>query len=411
MRVREVETAKERVDNEGLIQGVDARANVSTGTSIVLTSIMAEPEFAVSLMAAKTLLARCPDPEINLPAGSELVLEVMADANLPDGAMTANGMSPLEQEEVMDAQNLLTSIPQLQAYKGKKNPSDLINVMLLGNRAQVERAFRAAGWSGEQPHSAVALYRMYHCIVQRTGYAMAPMARLTFNGSTSQLTYQKSLNTFAKRHHVRFWKQKTSEAWLGAATEDISFKFRKFHVTHEIDREIDNERAKVVNDLWNTGCVAAGSLLPGEQLQRAHDSNGAAVTDDGIAILRLNDCEGSQISAPRLEAPHRTFAVLSKNAFRAATVDLVRSNALFSTVGFTRAFIQRARLKNATEPSALSLVSGDRRAASRVGRQYQWQRTTAMQQTGGDELGIPAAELSGGRLIPVLARRIPFANQ
>ena len=33
------------------------------------------------------------------------------------------------------------------------------------------------------------------------------------------------------------------------------------HLTHATDRTIDNERAKVVNDLAFTGCVDSGSLV------------------------------------------------------------------------------------------------------------------------------------------------------
>ena len=44
---------------------------------------------------------------------------------------------------------------------------------------------------------------MYNRLVQRTGYSMAPMAPLTLNGVRATRTYQKSLDTIAKRDHIR----------------------------------------------------------------------------------------------------------------------------------------------------------------------------------------------------------------
>jgi hypothetical protein len=37
---------------------------------------------------------------------------------------------------------------------------------------------------------------------------MAPMGRLTLNGATADAEYQKSLDTFSRRHHLRLWEQR-----------------------------------------------------------------------------------------------------------------------------------------------------------------------------------------------------------
>ena len=104
------------------------------------------------------------------------------------------------------------------------------------------------------------IYHMYHSLVQRIGYSKAPMQALTLNGKSEDATYQKSLDTFSKRHHLHLWKQQQSDFWLSAATEDVGYKLRGLRLTHATDPRIDTEREKVINDLTFTGCLDAASL-------------------------------------------------------------------------------------------------------------------------------------------------------
>ena len=59
----------------------------------------------------------------------------------------------------------------------------------------------------------------------------------------------------------RGWKQGQEDAWLGAATEDVSYKFQRMHLTHATDPLIDNERTKVLNDVAFTGCLDAATVM------------------------------------------------------------------------------------------------------------------------------------------------------
>ncbi len=201
-RTVEVETARERVTESGDIRGINPDASLSSGASILISALIANVEFAVPAMGVKFLIARSPDPEIYFPAGTELILEATTAINVPD--VTAPPLvRELDAPDEKLAQALLTNLPHQQTSQNGSRPSDLVNILLLGTREQVDRAFHEAGWFGEQHHSALALYRMYHCLVQRTGYSMAPISRLRLNGQLPDSVYQKSLDTFAKRHHIR----------------------------------------------------------------------------------------------------------------------------------------------------------------------------------------------------------------
>jgi LssY C-terminus len=145
----------------------------------------------------------------------------------------------------------------------------------------------------------MSLYRMYYALTVRVGYRRAPMDTLTLNGVPSEFEYQKSLDTVQKRHHVRLWRgPQRANVWLGTAAEDIAFRFDVTHWTHSSDPRIDNERAKVVDDLTFTGCVDRAQLLTRNSPDILQDPNAARLATDGqIAVVRLNDCNTPETMA------------------------------------------------------------------------------------------------------------------
>ena len=105
--------------------------------------------------------------------------------------------------------------------------------------------------------------------------------------------YAKTLNTFSKRHHLRIWTTQQTwngqQVWTSSSTHDIGIGFSRKDKTfiHLIDSNIDNERAKVVNDLIYTGCVSGVQLVTRPWLPKdAKNGTGEELTTDGrIAVL------------------------------------------------------------------------------------------------------------------------------
>ena len=363
--VREVETAKERVYESGVVGGIYPTANLSSGASVIISALVAEPHVAATMLAIKFLIARSPDPEIYFPAGTEMVLQVKHNTEIPDLDASADEIAPMTEAEVVQVRHLLESLPQQQAERAQNRPSDLVNILFLGSHDQIQRAFRAAGWTGEQRRSVLALYRMYHCIVQRVGYRMAPMSILKLNGATPALAYQKSLDTFAKRHHIRIWNQENSGAWLGAATEDTGYMFQRMHVTHATDPDIDNERAKVVNDLWFTGCLDAASLVSRESLKLVDQDRRSILTDSGIAVLRLNDCRDPQAPPSEVAKPGQQPRSRIVQALAAVGTDIARSNPISLAYNATKSLPNNTEVRNG-ELGFLSESRPRRRAAPAI---------------------------------------------
>jgi LssY C-terminus len=222
--------------------------------------------------------------------------------------------------------------------------------VLIGSRESIERAFSAAGWHGDERHDAMALYHMYRGMVERVGYSRAAMTNLTFNGKPPDIAFQKSLNTLAKRHHIRLWRSAEPDVWLGAATEDVKYKVRGLHITHDIDRDIDNERAKVVNDLVFSGCVYRVGLIPRASFGPIQEDARPIFTDGEVAVVQLNGCEDPQVT-PRDPKPSRS--VRGVRIARAVVEDIGRSNPVSVGYAMTASMFARSNTRASDRVQAI----------------------------------------------------------
>jgi len=190
----------------------------------------------------------------------------------------------------------------------------------------------------------MALYHVYHCLVARAGYSLAPMTNLTLNGRPPDAAFQKNLDTLAKRHHVRLWRDEQSGIWLGAATEDVRYTVRALHVTHGTDRRVDNERAKAVDDLVFAGCVDNGALMPRPNFKPVPEQPYSALTDGAIAVLRLSACKKTSVAPLDPEARRRPRAI---RAAIAIGQDIARSNPVSVAHAFAKGMFGKSEMSNA----------------------------------------------------------------
>jgi hypothetical protein len=289
----EVETAKERVDVEGTARGIHPAASLSSSLALFTVPLLfLAPTVGIPVLGLKLIVAPSANPEIYFPVGTELILELTRPIKVDPSMEIPMGITSFSAEELSEVQQLLDVSAQ-RARLGT-HPSDLVNLLLLGSREDMDRAFRAAGWVQAEGKSPMSLYRMYHALTKRTGYTKAPMNALTLDGAPSDVVYQKGLNTVQKRHHLRLWKAPhMTDVWLGAAAEDIAFRFELAHWTHSTDSQIDNERAKVVNDLAFTRCLDATQLVTRHfpDLRQIRKGVQLILTDHAIAAVRLKSCD------------------------------------------------------------------------------------------------------------------------
>jgi hypothetical protein len=353
----EVETAKERVDVTGTVQGIHPMASLSSALDFfVVPLLFVTPPVGAPVWATKSLIAPPANPEIYFPAGTEVILRLTAPVNIPPANTQPLHIAPFSPGEINEIGDLLKNSAQ-RARQGS-HPSNLVNLLFFGSRQQIDRAFHAAGWSRADRKSPMSLYRMYYALTVRVGYRRAPMDTLTLNGVPSAFEYQKSLDTIEKRHHVRLWKEPQSvNVWLGTAAEDVALRFEVTHWTHSSDPRIDSERAKVVDDLAFTGCIDRAQLLArnSADVLQAPKAGRSILTDGRIAVLRLNDCSSPKTMVGIDNGPswHARGRRLSRALTSIRKGALASSKILFNTYNTLKYLSERETSRQATQPAGI----------------------------------------------------------
>lgn len=314
VHLRRIDNARETVEADGTIKGIIAANNPQslvgglwsrpdtlvlhrsvfglTGlTGRIWSQFSMGPIGAGALIATRLALIRMPEPEIQLPSGTDLILSVESLSD--DAPSFAREQRPSAEAETAD---WIRALPFEITKPGNRSSKDLINVAIEGSREELEAAFAAAGWQKAEPLNRRSVSRAYHAYTTQTGYASAPASKLFYRGEEPEFIFQKSLNTMAKRHHVRLWRAERDgrEIWLGAGTHDIGVMFEPGAMTfsHRIHPRIDGERTKILNDLSFAGCVAQAAYVDRPAAVRKGGAD-MIYSDGRIASIRLQACAGT----------------------------------------------------------------------------------------------------------------------
>jgi len=295
-RVTAVDNAREKVDDQGHINGVLV-SDTATGKVDSAVEKLGDKfgGFASVLGNATKAVGQRVDLEITYDAGVEMTLQLTAPATLqkPGGPGPIGNLKPVTDRAALTA--LAAGEPfQTVAKKPPKN-SDLTNLMLVGGKDQVEKTFADAGWHIASSLNPLAKIETAEAVVEDKGYDEAPVSVLLLEGKPPDLVFEKLNNTFAHRHHLRVWlrpdKFHGQPVWVIAATHDMGINFSEANRTfiHRVDSSIDREREKVANDLILTGHVASMILVDRSAIpQHAQNATGDnLVTDGKIAVLVL----------------------------------------------------------------------------------------------------------------------------
>jgi hypothetical protein len=340
-RLTEVENARESVDAQGRIQGIRSTATLSNRASGMVGSLaFGDPIAAIFTTAASASVLRFSEPEISLPAGTELIAELTAPIVLPKTEpilVPPIATTPVEKEDLL---KLVEDLP-FRTYTDKSHiPSDITNLIFIGSADEVQRAFAASDWVQVDSLTAESTYATIRSVAENQGYKSAPMSTLLLGGQPPAYAYAKTLNTFSKRHHLRIWASSLpwngQTVWTSSSTHDTGIGFSKKNKTfiHLIDRHIDNERAKVVNDLIFTGCVSNVQLVARSWIPKdAKNGTGEdLITDGRIAVLQLNECRTPDNT---IEATGDTLRVHGNRAERVSrqTTLTLKNNILRDNVG------------------------------------------------------------------------------
>ena len=187
----------------------------------------------------------------------------------------------------------LPALPPSSEAHGRA--ADPINLVLLGSAADVDRAFRTAGWTRAAHKSVFSLIKEGFAILTRRPDAHAPVSTQHVAGRAQDAAYELPGPTARSRDHVRLWHaDSANDTWAGAATKDVGMLINPFkrRLTHRIQPGLDDERDRIVALLRLEGCadLLGYVRLTGAVEQGRNATSQRFFTDGRAAVMRVHDC-------------------------------------------------------------------------------------------------------------------------
>jgi len=199
--------------------------------------------------------------------------------------------------------DLFSKIPRRVGDK-QGNAGDMVNFLVLGSEAAMQKVFTSAGWVKVDADVKDTVLHGFLESMSKESYLTMPMSQLYLFGRPQDYgwAHAEPISVVKTRNHLRIWKApfqvNGKMLWVGAATHDIGFERdqRTNGVTHKIDPDIDLERDYVEKTLASTGLVAVIShFLPDNPLQEAKTATGGTFHSNGqVLILKLDESASNQ---------------------------------------------------------------------------------------------------------------------
>jgi hypothetical protein len=232
------------------------------------------------------------DTSITYAAGTDLQFTLTQPLSVAR-LLPSAGPAPLPSGLSSSLALFLAEAPQRSVSKDNQ-PGDPVNLVLIGTTQEIEQAFRKAEWSEPQVKGGKSITDTVRAVMNNEGFGAAPVSDLYLYGRTQDLAFEKMLNTFNKRHHLRLWKSDVKAPdgrpiWLGAATHDTGIDIHPGVVSHATDPDLDDERSQVQADLIGGGAVQSAQLVtrPNPLTSGTTATGGAWHTDGRLLTVDL----------------------------------------------------------------------------------------------------------------------------
>ena len=355
--VMEIDNARETV-RHGIIRGVRStdtpQGRITSGLAHLPTL---NPYGDVGLIVYRAL-SPLPEPEIYFPPGTDIRLQLTAPIYVGDQPELPQPSLQLDEFQRGEIEALLQNVPERTTTTSGKD-ADLVNLLLVGSQDQIALAFAGAGWLPSDRNSYHAFFKEFAAFLSFSNYSTLPVSRQMLNGQAPDSTWQKSLNSYGKREHLRVWGQAASvhgqQAWLGAYTREtsaaLSIRYGKF--IHHVDPNLDQGVNMLVRDLTLSGCVESVHLLPRFDSPRTLvNSTGDAMHTNGeLTVVYLRDCSpptgpyGAPAAIPI--HPHSRIVRYFRNRLLLYKSDVIRGNIIYGMFDVIRMSIRTMRHQNA----------------------------------------------------------------
>ena len=258
----DVGNAREKLQADGTILGVLESETPASLLSGALQKL-GQMDSSINDQIQKQKIGQV-NTAIELPVGTDLQFTLTEPLSLKR-LVPSGGPHDLPADLRASVESLLAGAPKRAASK-TNNPGDPINLVFVGTADEVQQAFSHAGWTEPKKKNQSSIWKTAQAVINDDGYNAAPVSDLYVFGRKEDFAFEKTLNTFNKRHHLRLWQAPQTAPdgrpiWLGAATHDIGIDVHPGVISHATDADLDDERSQVSYDLFLGGAVEAAQLI------------------------------------------------------------------------------------------------------------------------------------------------------
>ena len=247
-RVIEIDNARENVKT-GVIRGI---RSTETPQGEISSRLKYPPSWRLYpdpfLLGFKLLFPVFPEPEIYLPPGTDLLVRLKDNVDMPEELVPPLPLPGLQNDEQQSIAEVLGQLPTRTLDK-KYREADLINMVFIGTKEELAQAFQGAGWKQSDSVSWQSVKRQFHSFLAKSSYATAPMSRQLFDGRPPDLTLEKTFDSYSKRDHLRIWKLESTvddvPVWVGAAVRETGATLSVTHMgfVHHVSDDLDGRAA------------------------------------------------------------------------------------------------------------------------------------------------------------------------
>jgi len=366
-RVRLVDNAREDV-KRGVIHGIRStntpQGRISSRLKY-LPSLHLYPD--PFLLGFKMLFPIFPEPEITLNAGTDMQIVLLESAKLPSGLASVPLVPALGDEAELAMS--LGGLPE-RTFTGKGKEADVVNIVFAGSQADLEEAFRIAGWRQSEAVSTRATLHQLYAFFAKTNYPTAPMSTQLLQGRKPGLTLEKAPHSNERRNHLRIWALENpwegTPLWASAAVREtgatLSLQHKGF--IHHVSEDLGEEQRAVVRDLLAADCVdGLGSIARPAMDHMMRNATGEFFRTDGsLTVVRLKPCtsdsRGTDFNdSPAAQPGSRAFRFLRRQILTVRS-DLWRANCVYSLFDLTRMTIGVIRRTSSHRAEAAEFRQG-----------------------------------------------------
>lgn len=347
-RVLQVDNAREKV-KKGVIHGIRA---TDTPQGTITSRLKCLPNLHLYpdpfLLGYKLLFPFFPEPEIYLEAGTDLELELSRRTLLP-ADLIPPASTPLNTNQQELAEDLAGLPERTVTPKGKQ--ADVVNLVFVGTRFQLEQAFTAAGWRQSERASRRSVVHSFYAFLVKSNYPTAPMSPQLLEDQYPQLTLERTFDSYEKRDHLRVWSlpagRDGKQLWAGAAVRETGATFSITHkgFMHHVSPSLIGEQHVVLRDLLATDCVdSLGEIARPEMDHVLLNATGEVFRTDGtLSVVYLKPCAPNppdDFHAENKYHPGSKAFRLARRWILTVRSDIWRANILYGAFDLTRITVQ-----------------------------------------------------------------------